>query len=119
MAAWSGCLRRGRGAAGNRLLVPLALCAVLGLLSAGCARGFIYTHTVEPLDIDFDQTPVGTAHGVGDVKHFRYRVSILWDSNAIGDIARRVGLSRLYYADLERLSVIGIWHQYHVHVYGE
>jgi len=41
------------------------------------------------------------------------------DSNAIGDIARKNGINTLYYADLETLSVLTIWRQYTVHVYGQ
>jgi hypothetical protein len=98
------------------------LFAVLGLvlLFSGCARGLIYTHTVRPLDINHHQTPVIQKSEQGDIKHIQYHfVSFTWDSNAIGDIARENGLEMVYYADLEVLSVFGIWRQFIVHVYGK
>ena len=44
---------------------------------------------------------------------------MLWDSNGIGDIARKNGLEAIYFADLETFSILGIWSQYRVHVYGK
>ena len=45
-------------------------------------------------------------------------VRVIWDENSIGSIAKQAGFSELYYADLETFSVLGIWTQYRVHVYG-
>ena len=42
-----------------------------------------------------------------------------WDSNGIGDIARKAGLSKIYYADRTILSIAGVWTQVFVTVYGE
>ncbi len=103
------------------------LVATSALLSAGCATGMIFTHTVEPLDTQFDYTPVfrdKLEAGEGDVKHislhrFPVYIDIMWDSNAIGDIAHREGIEDVYYADLERLSILGIWNQDTVHIYGK
>jgi hypothetical protein len=91
--------------------------AVLLLAPTGC----VYRHTTVPLDVNFHRTPIGTPGKAGhaDIKHFRFRVQVMWDSNAIGDIARRHGLNTVHYADLETLSVLGVWSQYIVHVYGE
>ena len=41
-----------------------------------------------------------------------------WDTNGIGEIGKENGLEEVYYADLETLSVLGIWTQRWVHVYG-
>jgi hypothetical protein len=92
------------------------------LLLAGCATGFIYTQTTRPLTLNFHETPSGVGErneGEGDVKRFRYYVDIMWDSNAIGRIAKEHGFETVYYADLETLSVLGIWNQRFVHVYGK
>ncbi|MGB3966979.1 MAG: hypothetical protein WBO45_09615 [Planctomycetota bacterium] len=43
---------------------------------------------------------------------------MLWESNGIGDIARKIDLAEIDFADLERLSILGIWTQEWVHVYG-
>ncbi len=93
---------------------------VLGLIGGGCSYGLIYTHTVQPLDANLNKTL--TANGAGeaddDVKHFSFYVDVAWDSNALGDIARKRGFVRIDHADLELLSILGIWRQYTVHVYG-
>jgi hypothetical protein len=92
----------------------------LGVLLPGCVSGFIYTHTVQPLTVNFQETPVATNKSNGDVKRFRYNfVDIQWDKNGIGEIAKKYGFKEIYYADLEILSILGIWTQRHVHVYGK
>lgn len=99
----------------------LLLCLCLVLLLPGCIRGLIYQHTIEPLSVNFDKTPVAAAKGggaKGDVKHFRYYVDFMWNTNAIGEIAKENGIEEVYYADLEILRVAGVWAQYHVNIYG-
>jgi len=46
-------------------------------------------------------------------------VDVLSDSNAIGDIAKQNGIETVYFADLETMSILIIWNQYTVHVYGQ
>ncbi len=100
--------------------VLLAFVACLAPFVSGCAgpRGFIYTHTVDPLTRDFHQTPVVANEAAGDVKEIQYYVRVLWSSNGIGAIAKENGFDKVYYADLETLRVLGIWTQQWVHVYG-
>lgn len=87
--------------------------------SSGCAPfGIIYTHTFEPLSTDFHETPVATEHAPGDVKQLHVYVRVLWSGNALGEIAKENGIDQIYYADLETLSVLGIWTQEWAHVYG-
>ncbi|MCA8954729.1 MAG: hypothetical protein KDC87_01570 [Planctomycetes bacterium] len=96
----------------RRLLPTLVLA---GLLCGSC----VFQHTVEPLTVNFDQTPVVPRGKKGDTKQFTFSyVNLLWDSNGIGQIAREHGLQEVYFADLEVLSVLGIWTQRWVHVYG-
>jgi hypothetical protein len=90
------------------------------LLLAGCTPyGLLYTHIKKPLDTNMSQTPVSDSKGQGDIKHFRFYVDVMWDSNAIGDIAKKHGIDTVYYVDIEMLSVLTIWNQYTVHVYGQ
>jgi hypothetical protein len=93
--------------------------ALLCLLMAGCTPGFIYTHQTEPLALNFRTTPSGRNAAKGDVKHFSYYVDVRWDKNGIGEIARKNDIEEIYYADLETFSVLGIWQQRWVHVYGK
>lgn len=92
-----------------------------GLLLCGCVSGLAFTHVTRPLTTNFHDTPVGDSfEGSGDVKELRYNayLRVIWDENSIGSIAKQAGFSELYYADLETFSVLGIWTQYRVHVYG-
>lgn len=100
---------------------------LLAAAGSGCMSGLIYTHTVQPLTTNFERTPVFVHKletGDSDVKHLTIPVANVpvtfeWSTNAFGDIARREGLAELYYADLEVLSVLGIWQQRTVHLYGK
>ena len=99
--------------------------AVLGAAAADAAgselgdvRSWLYF-----LDVNLDETPVFDrgASGKSDTKRVNLRpyVDIQWDSNAIADAARKAGLTQVHYADLETLSVLGVWVQKTVHVYGK
>jgi len=99
-------------------IATLTLIAVL--LVSGCTSGLLYTHTWQPLTVDMDRTEVVSTTGAGDIKHIAiYMASVAWDSAAIGDIATKHGLHELSFADLETFSVLRIWNQYTVHVYGK
>ena len=103
----------------------------------------IYTRTVEPLDTNLDRTPCDwypdryardalpwfnirvvpePASGKtasGNIKHIAYDIyDARWDSNAIGDLARRGGLETIYFADMETLRILGVFSSYTAHVYG-
>jgi len=80
----------------------------------------VYTHTWQPLTLDMNRTKIGTKSGTGEIKHLQIAVvGVAWDSAAIGDIAQKQGLKEIYSADLEIFSILHIWNQYTVHVYGE
>lgn len=99
-----------------RLVAILALVAL-----AGCRAptGAIFTHTITPLTTDLRATPVVQTSGRGDVRQIDYSsVRVAWSSNGLGEIARTAGFSEIYYADLETLSVLGIWTQRWARVYG-
>lgn len=112
-------------------LIALALASLV----LGCATGYggamgeqgppwsfglIYTHTWHPLTVDMHQTRVVDTEKSGDIKHIAFYISIAaWDSAAIGDIAKKNGLTEIYFADVETFSILHIWNQYTVHVYGK
>ena len=58
--------------------------------------------------------------GRGNMKQIEFQyVSIMWDDNAIGEIAKRGGIETIHYADLEtRRYILGLWTRHTVHVYG-
>ena len=92
---------------------------VFGLASTACRSGAIFTHVVVPLDANFDRTVVQAGSARDDTKRFQYRVRIEWGDQAIGEIASRNGMHTVHYADLETLSVLGVWTQRWVRIYGE
>lgn len=86
----------------------------------GCSpKGFLFTKSTMPLDIDLSRTPRGSRHGEGKVKHIHYYVDLMWSNNSIGDIAKQNSMNTVYYADLETLSVLSIFNMYTVHIYGK
>jgi hypothetical protein len=100
----------------------IAITAILAsvMLFSGCEIGLIYTHTVKPLNPDMHGTEMKPASGQGDIKQIAIQgISVTWGDDSIGNIAREEGLTELYYADREILSVMfGIWSQETIHVYG-
>ena len=100
--------------------------AAIGLLAVcltGCGLGLIYTHVTVPLDVNLEEEPVPPddlgRHPGADWKTLHYIVRFDWDSAAIIDAAHAAGLTKVYYADMEVLSVFfGIWEQRTAKVYG-
>ena len=86
--------------------------------------GWVFTHTRIPYTQDLNNTPVSNIHARGMVFHAEeplsgYNFYIEFNSNAIGDIAKKHGLSKVYFADIEIFSVLGIWWHETLHIYGE
>lgn len=102
----------------RRSLLSLALCATLPL--GGCLSGAIYTHTITPLPSDLRNTTSSDSTAMSDSKDFNYSyVRIVWGGYGIAEAAKAAGLQEVYFADLETLSVLGIWTQQWIHVYGK
>jgi hypothetical protein len=68
--------------------------------------------------VDLDRTPVHEESGRESWNTFVYCVRVDWGSDGIGDVAKRTGFERVYYADLETLTVLGVWEQRWARVYG-
>lgn len=100
----------------------LLFALAMTLLVSGCSVGIIYTHTWQPLTLDMHNTKVVSISGEGNIKHlvlFFPQLSAAWGDASIGSIAKKKGLHELYFADLEYFSILHIWNQYTVHVYGK
>lgn len=87
--------------------------------------GGIYSHTISPLTVNPDRTEVkeSVKEGLGRVTQVRYPLtaglSIRLGKNGLGVIAKENGMSTIYYADLERQSILfGLWSSEVVHIYG-
>ena len=103
------------------LVLLLSGCGSLGTLYTYRSRGLLYTHTVRPLTRHrdpMDVAPAGAASG--NMKQIQFRqITIVWDDNAIGEIARRGGIGTIHYADLETYSYLfNLWTRHRLIVYG-
>lgn len=101
------------------------LVLAVAFLASGCTTGLLYTHTVQPLTLDLHGTPVTQTEKQGSIKMIsfpryggEYRIAA-WDSAAIGDVAKKQGMQEVYFADVETFSILHIWNEYTIHVYGK
>ena len=96
------------------------IAAATALVFSGCLSGAIFERTTRPLTTDFHDTPAATRLVArGNLKQIRYQwLDVRWDDNAIGSIARKHGMERVFYADIETLRIL-YWTQTWVLVYGE
>jgi len=119
---------------GNKLTGWACLAAFVALVSTGCGAvvknghavlvGAVYTRIKFPLTANLNQTPAAIDTGNGKIVRIKepfsgYGIYAEFNSNAIGEIAKRHGLKTVYYADIERLSILGIWRHDDVIVCGE
>ena len=105
------------------------LSIIVGLLAAasctGCMRGWVYTNVTVPLVRNMDKTPRGSKMASIDSRQIkepitRVRMSVEWHSRAIGDAAKRKGLNKVYFADMQTFSLLGgVWKQRKVRVWGD
>jgi len=111
---------------------PLMLIILAGaLILGGCSRfgqdavtGYLYTNTRVPYSIDLNNTPVSELNGQSSVLRIKEPLTSLGlytelSSNAIGDIARKNGMQKVYFADLETFSLFSIWRTQTLVIYGE
>jgi hypothetical protein len=100
----------------RRVVFALALAFAV----SGCSAGILYTHTVEPLTLNHHAAPAAGIDTQGDIKHIQVAwLGVMWGTDGLGELAREHGIKELYYADLEYLSVLTVWRQYKVHLYGK
>jgi len=98
--------------------------AALALGLGGCLNGLLYTDVTRPLMRNLRGQPVGAKRGELDTKQLQdplfTGISVSWDSNAIGDIAKEFGMTEVYSADLRTVSVLfGLFGQETVIVLGK
>ncbi len=104
------------------LLLASAAALLPGCVVLGVRPGLVVTRIVEPLDTDMNATQahLDSHPGRGSVKHFEYSyVELFWGSNGVADVMRAHEMKQGDYADLETFSVMGVWNQYTVRVYGK
>lgn len=105
----------------TRFISLFAIVAISVLLS-GCTYGLLYTSTSEPLSINMNKTPRGTATGASELTMVTIPTTVIsagWGSMAIEDAARVAGIEEIYYVDLHTFTVLaGLWRQQTLSVYG-
>jgi len=80
---------------------------------------------VEPYTTDLHNTPITDIQGSGTIFHIEepisgYNLYFEFNTNAIGDIAKKHGITKVYFADIEIFEVLGgIWKHQRLHIYGE
>ncbi len=107
---------------------PLHLIGLLCLLCLmGCGTGplvgLVYTKVKMPLSRDLNVSPLKDKDGTGRVIKIKepisgYGVYAEINSNAIGEIAKKNGIGKVYFADQEQFSILGIWTTTKVIIYG-
>lgn len=111
------------------LLAVLLAAAGCGSLSVGGATGdfqdgYLFTWTRVPYSTHLHNTPAPRREGGGKIIRITepvsgYDLSVEFNSNAIGDIARANGITTVYFADIETFDILGIWTHHEVLIYGE
>lgn len=103
-----------------------AAIALLLVTSTGCVNGAIYSHTTQPLDTDFDDTPVHPGGRGGSWKtlvipifYYGAQVQFDWGDMSVAHALDEAGIETVHYADIETQQILGIWTQRWIHVYGE
>ncbi len=92
------------------------------LLTPGCTYGFLYTHTTNPLRLNYQLTDSqpSSESAKSSTKSIDVQLQASWDSNSIGKLAKEHGFTEIHYADIEIISVFfGGWRQEIVHIYGK
>jgi hypothetical protein len=88
------------------------LVAALPLVMVGCAgQGLLYTRVVSPYSNDFRGTPIGSKTCRVNEHTIREpitgsNVSVDFTSSVVQKSACEAGITNLYYADIETLSIL-------------
>jgi hypothetical protein len=109
----------------------LLVLAAVAALCTGCVAwkapvvppsGAIYTHYKAPLTLNDQPAPLCEKSGKSSTSYlalFYPAYSVAWADAAIETAAKEGGLQKVHYADYEVLSVLGIYAEFTVRVYGE
>ncbi len=105
-------------------LFILAGCLTFGSMDSDSLKGYVFKFVRVPLTMDLDNTPSSIFQSNGKIIRIEepltgYGFYAEFKSNAIGDIAKKHGLKKVYFADLEIFSILGIFKYEKVHIYGE
>ena len=112
--------------AGFIVLVLLMQPLLLGCSSLNSSGliGYVFTYTRVPYTEDLNNTPVIQTKSDGAIIKIQEPflgtgMYVKFNTNAIGDLAKRYNMKKVYYAELETFDVLGIWQQRTLYLYGE
>ena len=109
------------------LLPALAACGLVANATDYSLRGMIVKKVRRPLTMNLHETPAPLPEAPptnGRIIKIKEPFSsagvyVELNSTAIGDVAKRHGITTLYFADIEVFSVLGIWTTTTLYLYGE
>jgi len=99
--------------------------------TTGCLSGAVYHHTTEPLDVNFNETPSVLGDARGEARGDSWKSVVIplvglagqiqfdWGDMSVARAIEQTGFQTVHYADLETRSILGLWTQRWLHVYGE
>jgi hypothetical protein len=105
--------------------------AVAIACTTGCLSGGIYQHTTEPFDVNFNETPSGLDETRGAARGESWKTLVIpllvvagriqfdWGDMSVARAIELAGFETVHYADLETRSILGLWTERWLHVYGE
>jgi hypothetical protein len=105
-------------------LFIFAGCLTFGRMGSDSLKGYVFKFVRVPLTINLENTPDTIFQSNGKIIKIEepfsgYGFYAEFNSNAIGDIAKKHGLKKVYFADLEIFSILGIFEYKELHIYGE
>ena len=115
-------------AAARAALLSIALAVTC---TTGCLSGALYHHTTEPLDVNFNETPSGLGDARGEARGDSWKTVVIplvfvagqirfdWGVISVARAIEPTVFQTVHYADLETRSILGLWTQRWLHVYGE
>lgn len=104
--------------------LSLSLLAGCSIIGNGVPAGFLFTYARIPYTHDLNNTAMTDFEADGRVVRIKepltgYGIYTELNTNAIGDIAARHGIHEVYFADLEILSILGIFNHNKLYIYGK
>ena len=104
---------------------------VMFLLLSGCSSfdsvglsGYVLTNTRRPYTEDLHDTPAILSQSDGTIIKIQEPFSGMgmyaeFNTNAIGDLAKKYNMKKVYYAELQTFDLLGIWREKKLFLYGE
>ena len=108
------------------LITAMSLLSLGGCASLGddVTVGYLFTYKRVPFTVDLDNTPADGREAGGKIIQIKepftgYGLYTEINTNAIADIAREHGMTKVYYADMEELIILAIFRHRKLYIYGE